>query len=268
MNSKIPHPRSIITLTTDFGPSSPYVAQMKGVILGIHPSVDLVDITHTVPPQQILAAAVILADSFRHFPTGSIHVAVVDPGVGTKRGIVLAKSDGHFFVAPDNGLLGLVARRWPPESIVRLEASKFWNSNISSTFHGRDIMAPVAAHLARGVEFEQFGAHQSDLHPLDYPDPIVGERSIQGMVLTVDAFGNVVTNVTAELLPGVVSEFSVQIDGQPPRSLPRVETYAQRERNALILLIGSNRRLEIAMVDGNAAKQLDVRLGGRINLEW
>ena len=261
-------PRSVITLTTDFGPSSPYVAQMKGVILAIHGDVDLVDITHAVPPQQILAGAVALVDVYHHFPPGTIHVAVVDPGVGTNRAIALAEIDGHFFVAPDNGLLGLVARRTPPSRIVRVEACEFWNQPVSHTFHGRDIMAPVAAHLARGVEFGRFGPSQPVVQGLDFPDAVVTTDTAEGTVLTVDSFGNLTTNLDRDMLPRSVSEWTLRIDGQPRQIVAFVATYAERPADQVVALVGSSRRIEIAVVNGNASKQLGVGPGSQISLQW
>ncbi|MAD80055.1 MAG: SAM-dependent chlorinase/fluorinase [Pirellulaceae bacterium] len=261
-------PRSVITLTTDFGPSSPYVAQMKGVILAIHSDVELVDVTHAVPHQQILAGAVALVDVYHHFPPGTIHIAVVDPGVGTNRAIALAEIDGHFFVAPDNGLLGLVARRTPPSRIVRVEACEFWNQSISHTFHGRDIMAPVAAHLARGIEFARFGPSQPVVQQLDVPDAVVTTNRAEGTVLTVDSFGNLATNLDRDMLPRSVSELTLQIDGHAEQVVPFVATYAQRPADQVVSLVSSSRRIEIAVVNGNASRQLGVVPGSQITLQW
>jgi len=261
-------PRPVITLTTDFGPSSPYVAQMKGVILAIHGDVELVDLSHAVPPQNILAGAATLADAYHYFPLGTIHVAVIDPGVGTKRGIVLAELNGHRFVVPDNGLLALVARRGPPTRIVRLDAPEFWHQPISATFHGRDIMAPVAAHLSRGVDFDRFGPSQPTLKALDYPPVEDGANHAQVAVLGIDAFGNVMTNLEGDRLPAGVSELTLQIDDLPPRSVPVVATYGARERDELVLLVGSSGRLEIAVVGGNAAQRHGLGFQSRIRLAW
>jgi S-adenosylmethionine hydrolase len=261
-------PRSVITLTTDFGPSSPYVAQMKGVILAIHGDVELVDLTHAIPPQRILAGAAALIDVYRHFPLGSIHVAVVDPGVGSERLIVLAEIDGHFFVAPDNGLLGLVSRRTPPTRIVRVEACEFWHQPVSPTFHGRDIMAPVAAHLALGIEFERFGPQQPGLRTLDVPDAVTGANSADVTVLAVDSFGNLLTNLEQGVIPSEITQVSLQIDGQRQLVVPVVTVYAERPCDSPVLLVGSAGRLELAIVDGNAAKQLGAGQGSHIRFRW
>ncbi len=261
-------PRSVITLTTDFGPSSPYVAQMKGVILAIHGDIELIDITHTIPPQQILAGAVALDDVYHHFPPGTIHVAVVDPGVGSNRAMVLAEIDGHFFVAPDNGLLGLVAHRTPPSRIVRLEAHEFWSHPISPTFHGRDIMAPVAAHFARGIEFSQFGTSQEVVKTLGSLDAVVTTDTAAGTVLVVDAFGNLTTNLDRGMMPEAVGELTLRLDGQRGQVVPFVTTYADRPDNQVVALVGSSGRIEIAVVNGNASRLLDAGPGSKISLKW
>jgi S-adenosylmethionine hydrolase len=261
-------PRSVITLTTDFGPSSPYVAQMKGVILAIYGDVELVDITHAIPPQQILAGALTLVDGYHHFPPRTIHVAVVDPGVGSNRAIALAEIDGHFFVAPDNGLIGLVAHRTPPSRIVRLEASEFWRQPVSPTFHGRDIMAPVAAHLARGVEFARFGPSQAVVQTLHPPAAVVNADSVAGTVLAVDSFGNLTTNLDRDMLPRSVSELTLQIESQTNQVVPFVATYADRPADQVVILVGSSERLEIAVVNGSASRQLGLAPGSQISLQW
>src|SRR5262245_29081327 len=193
--------RAIITLTTDFGAGSSYVAQMKAAILSLERDVLLVDITHGIPPQQILEGAVVLADTCPHFPTGTIHIAVVDPGVGTERSIIAARIDSQTYIAPDNGLLTLVTRHKPATHIVRLNRSEYWRPVVSRTFHGRDVMAPVAAHLARGVSLEKFGDPCGKIVTLDDVDPVVGPAQVQGRCLVVDSFGNLITNIHRHMLP-------------------------------------------------------------------
>ena len=261
-------PRSVITLTTDFGPSSPYVAQIKGVILAICGEVELIDITHAIPPQQILAGAVALLDVYHYFSPGTIHIAVVDPGVGSNRAIALAEIDGHFFVAPDNGLLGLVARRTTPARIVHLEASEFWRHPVSPTFHGRDIMAPVAAHLARGVNFEKFGVSQRVVRSLGLIDAVVTTDSAQGTVLAVDSFGNLTTNLERDMLPRSVSELTLWVGGQTRATVPFVATYADQPADQLVALVGSGGRIEIAVVNGNASKRLGAGTAAEICFQW
>src|SRR5687768_15648786 len=190
--------RPLITLTTDFGNGSPYVAQVKGAILSVGREVDLVDITHGVAPQNVREGAVVLADATPRFPAGTIHVAVVDPGVGTKRRLVYAEISQQRYLAPDNGLLTLLARRWPPTRILSLENRRYWAPQPSSTFHGRDILAPVAAHLACGIDPADLGPPTDSLLLLDVPDPIRAPGSVCGEVQYVDSFGNLITNISRE----------------------------------------------------------------------
>ena len=189
---------SIITLTTDFGAGSPYVAAMKGVILTINPAVTLVDLTHAVPAQDIRHAAVVLEEVADRFPAGTIHVVVVDPGVGTDREIVYVRVGRQQFVAPDNGLLSRVIARMPPSKIIRLAEPRFWLADVSTTFHGRDIMAPVAARLSLGLEPEQLGPSLERLIVVEWPRARLLDRKIAGHVIEIDSFGNLITNIAAE----------------------------------------------------------------------
>src|SRR5438477_6068578 len=187
--------RPIITLTTDFGAESPYVAQMKGVILSICRDVELVDISHAIGAQNVREGAVVLADVTPRFPAGTIHLAVVDPGVGTARRIVYADFSQQQYVAPDNGLLSVVGGSGPPGRFFAIENPKYWLAEPSQTFHGRDIMAPVAAHLARGIAPEKLGPPLDELVMLDWPQPRKSGRRLIGEVLYVDSFGNLITNL-------------------------------------------------------------------------
>ena len=191
---------SIITLTTDFGTGSPYVAAVKGVVLSINPAVTLVDVTHDVRAQDVRHGALILDDVTGRFPPGTIHVAVVDPGVGTDRKILVAEIGGRHYVAPDNGLLSRLARRTPPSDVRELTESRYWLDSVSATFHGRDVMAPVAAHLSLGLDPEKLGPPLAKLAMLDWPEPVVSSGRIEGEILDVDSFGNLITNIDAELL--------------------------------------------------------------------
>jgi S-adenosyl-L-methionine hydrolase (adenosine-forming) len=258
---------SIITLTTDFGLGSPYVAAMKGVILSINPAVTLVDITHGVRPQDVRQGAMVLDDVTRRFPAGTIHVAVVDPGVGTDRAIVAARIGGQEYVAPDNGLLSLVARRSPPEWIVRLARPEHWLQPVSATFHGRDKMAPVAARLSLGLDSSELGPPQSHLIELDWPDPVQSPGRIEGQIIDVDGFGNLITNLTADLLATLRLDIPLQITFGPHR-LDRIShTYGDHATGELIALIGSTGRLEMAIVNGNASATLRFGPGERIVIE-
>ncbi|MCS7238243.1 MAG: SAM-dependent chlorinase/fluorinase [Thermoguttaceae bacterium] len=253
--------RPIITLTTDFGTAGPYVGAMKGVILGICPEVRIVDITHSIPPQDIRFGALILADAAFYFPPGTIHIAVVDPGVGTKRALIYAEIGQQRFLAPDNGLLTLVFERGPVGRIIRLENSRYWRPEVSATFHGRDILAPVSAHLAGGLEPSQLGPEISEPVLLNWPQPIEGSDELAGEVVAVDTFGNLITNINAEHLVhlGRPEELEVEILSQRLAGICR--TYGDRRPGEVVALVGSAARLEIAVVCGHAASRLAAQVG-------
>lgn len=257
--------RSTITLTTDFGTDSPYVAQMKAAILCINPETRIVDICHSVPPQNVLNGALVLADTAPKFPPGTVHVAVVDPGVGSDRKIVAAAIASQVYIAPDNGLLTLVAQASPPGRITALTNSSYWRAseNISSTFHGRDIMAPVAAHITQGVPLEQLGEPIDGLVPLDIPLPQVEEDRIHGQCLRVDTFGNLISNIDRQALAllGGSHAPAVFVGGHAAQW---VNTYAQATAGSLVALVGSNDKLEIAVVNGSAARLLNAYPGTEI----
>lgn len=253
--------RSIITLTTDFGVSSPYVAQMKGVILSICRDVETVDVTHGIAPQNIREAAVVLTDVTPRFPAKSIHVAVVDPGVGTARRIVFAEIGDQWYVAPDNGLLSLLAARQPPHVAITVEDSDYWLPNHSQTFHGRDIMAPVAAHLANGLKPTQLGRPAGPLLSLDWPEPSISSSGVAGEILYIDSFGNLVTNISREIVMRIGEPSSLIVDCGGQRIRGIVTTYGAALEGEIIALFDSQGRLEIAKVAGSAAQKLQIGVG-------
>jgi len=259
-------PRPLITLTTDFGIGSPYVAQMKGVVLSICREVDLVDITHAVSPQNIREGAIVLADATPRFPPGTIHVAVVDPGVGMSRQIVYAEIGSQRYVAPDNGLLSLLVRQYRPGLIVALENGNYWAPKPSQTFHGRDIMAPVAAHLASGRDPVELGPRLASLVALDWPEPRKSTSRIDGQVLVVDSFGNLITNIRREDVAALGEPRSLTIDcsGRLIRGI--VPTYGAALPGEIVALFDSQGRLEIAKVGGNAAAELLMRAGEAVTV--
>ncbi len=258
----------IVTLTTDFGPADGYVAAVKGVLLTMAPGVTLVDITHHVPAQSVLGGAYVLSTAYNTFPAGSIHLVVVDPGVGgsgargwTRRAVAV-RTARYSWVAPDNGVLSLALAREPVQQAVTLTRPAYWRREISSTFHGRDVLAPVAAHLANGVPLEVLGEPIDDLMPLPIAAPVHdGARGIRGHVLHVDHFGNIITDIPAELLAGVeswrVELKGVTVSGPYP-------AYSAVPVGALVSLIGSHGELEIAMREGDAAAALGVRAGDEV----
>lgn len=261
-------PVRFITLTTDFGEGSPYVAQMKAAAFSVNPDVILVDMTHSINPQDIRHGAVVLADVTDQFPPGTIHVAVVDPGVGTQRGIVYARMGTQQFVAPDNGLLSLVAHHQPVSELVAVRSSKYWRHPVSATFHGRDIMAPVAAHLSLGVQPRELGTAQNRLEPLDWP-PIEREPfALTGAVVLIDHFGNLITNITRAMLPPRTPLDQVRVQYGQRASVGMVQTYAQAPPATAVALFGSTDRLEMAVPNGNAAHTLALDVGHCVRVTW
>jgi len=252
----------IITLTTDFGLRDAYQGAVKGAILSLCPGVSLVDITHLVPPGDILEGSLVMAGACSLFPDGVVHVGVVDPGVGTERRAVVLETARHFFVGPDNGLLTLVA---PPEEVktaVRLTNPAYFAAEVSPTFHGRDVFAPVAAHLCLGVGPRAMGEEMDpeSLVRLDLPEAARHGESVTGEVVHVDAFGNLITNIRgADVCDGSV----VGVEGQ---SLALVRTYADVEQGAVVALIGSTGLVEVAVNGGNAAEKLGAGKGCRVSV--
>ena len=259
---------SIITLTTDFGTSSHYVAAMKGVILSIHPAATIVDISHDVPPQNIRHAAMLLDNAADWFPPETIHLAVVDPGVGTDRVIVYARIGGQNFIAPDNGLLSRLANRTPPEKLLRLTEQAYWLPKISTTFHGRDIMAPVAAHLALGLDPDRLGPPHERLTTLDWAEACKSETRIDGAVIDVDSFGNLITNITADLLAGRPTDRRACVVCNIFETWGIYQAYDQQASGTLVAVIGSSGRMELAIVRDNAARRLGVGIGSPVTLAW
>ncbi|MDA1051023.1 MAG: SAM-dependent chlorinase/fluorinase [Planctomycetota bacterium] len=260
-------PPSIITLTTDFGRADTYVAQVKGVILSINPDAAIVDVTHEIPPQDIMRGSIALGEMWQTFPVGTIHVAVVDPGVGTSRCILCAKCDDRVFVLPNNGLLSHVLKAKPADEIVELRDQSFWRTSVSNTFHGRDIIAPVAAHLSLGVPLSKLGPPAGDVTLLDFQKPRFEERQLFGTIVSIDRFGNLITDIElAHLRQIPTTEFTVCCKQRRIERISR--TYADYPPGTLIALPGSQGRLELAIVGGNASLQLDAKISDAVVLSW
>lgn len=258
---------ALITLTTDFGSADPYVGVMKGVILGIAPGARLVDLTHDLPPRHILAAALTLEAAVPHMPDGTIHLAVVDPGVGSTRRAVAVKTDRALFVAPDNGLLSLVLRHDAPRGeihAVELTNSAYHRRPVSATFHGRDIFAPVAAHLAAGAALEELGPCLAPeaLVRLELPQPTRGsDGSLTCHVLHADRFGNLVTSLRREVferLMPAASSAAVRLRIADREIIGLSRTFADVPEEELVAYFGSSDRLEIAVRDGSAAESCNI----------
>ncbi len=244
--------KKIITLTTDFGLSDPYVGAMKGVLLSINPDVRIFDITHQVPPGNILAGGLALQDASKYFPKGSIHVCVVDPGVGGERKPVLIETNKHLFVGPDNGVLTLAPQKSEIKKIIHLTEKRYFRKDISPVFHGRDIFCPVAAHLSLGVRPAEFGPELKSPTPLPVPCPVKKGATITAEVIHVDRFGNLITNVTGDDLPEARrKDVTIKIKGFLIKGIKA--SYCDAQRAAPMALIGSAGRLEIAVNRASAA---------------
>lgn len=269
---------SVITLTTDFGLNDAYVAAMKGIILGINPEVKLVDICHTIKPQNILQAAFILSTVYEYFPAGTVHLVVVDPGVGTERKAVILKTPQACFVAPDNGVLSYVIRDYSAKSngnkikeqkesdsgleAVTINRPEFWLSPVSSTFHGRDIFAPVAARLSLGLPAREFGEKIESLTVLPYPRPYQKQDgSLVGHIIHIDTFGNLITDVKSSDLPDV--NVNIKIGSRFIAGLSK----SYSEGNTLLALIGSSGYLEISVNGDSAGNLLNTHIGDEITIK-
>lgn len=253
---------SLITLTTDFG--SVYPAAMKGVILGIDPRATIVDISHTVPHADIRAGAFALYSVVPYFPVGTVHVAVVDPGVGTARNSIVISAGGHLFVGPDNGLMVPAASRMGKKEIHKITNLGLLG-DVSATFHGRDVFARIGAYLSEGMPLEEVGEATEDHIHLDFGTAEAGKDSISGQVIYIDDFGNIITNIRAsDVFKKFRFEERIRIFGN---SMPLLETYGSAEIGELLVLIGSHGFLEIAVNRGSAAKKLKIGCEDEIKIE-
>ena len=253
---------AIITLTTDFGTRDAYVAEMKGVMLEVAASaghtVHLIDVTHEVAAHDVTEGALALDGAVPYFPRGSVHLAVVDPGVGTDRRGLVVRTDRALFVGPDNGLFTPFLEQSTPWEAWELQAEEYRLRSVSRTFHGRDIFAPAAAHLAAGVAPERFGRAVRDPVRLPWPTVRAVAGAVAGAVLHVDRFGNLVTSIRREALDDVGQGARIRLAGRP---LPFVSTYGELEEGQAGALVGSSGRLEIAVREGSAAARFKARRG-------
>ena len=256
-----------ISLLTDFGLKDGYVGVMKGVIWGIAPQVQIADITHLIRPQNILEGALALGRAALYFPADTVHVAVVDPGVGTTRRPIAARLGEHFFVGPDNGLCTLLVAQarqsGGPVHFVHLDQPRYWLAEISNVFHGRDIFSPVAAHLVNGVPLEALGSLIDDPHLLRLPIPERTTQGLLGQVVVVDNFGNLSTNLTGADLTGM-DKVMVRIAGREIQGL--VKTFGDRQPGELVALLGEADDLTISIVNGDAAGTLGVGAGELVEI--
>ena len=255
---------TIVTLTTDFGTRDPYVAEMKAVILGLHAAVRLVDVTHDVAAHDVVEAGLAIEAMASVCPQGTVHVAVVDPGVGgSRRGLVVATS-GQLFVGPDNGLFTPVLARsgW---QAFELRAAEYRRPAVSATFHGRDVFAPAAAHLTLGVAPSRFGPPVADPVRVAWPGTREVGGEVEGRVIHIDRFGNLITSIDSETVARL-ARGGVVTASIGRRRLPLVQTYGDLGAGGVGALVGSRGRLEVAVRQGSAAQRLSVRRGARVRL--
>lgn len=264
MNSRQP----IITLLTDFGAQDYFVGAMKGVILSLNPDTTIVDITHEIPPQDIQAAAFNLLACYREFPPGTIHVAVVDPGVGSNRHAIVIKCAGQFFVGPDNGLFSWISEREGSFSAWQVTNEKFFRNPVSSTFHGRDVFAPVAAALCNGVAATEFGPPLEKIVTLPPLSPRTTADALEGSVIHIDRFGNCITNFSAEHISEerVAAGAKLIVNDKVITSFRKFFADQSGSRNELFMLVGSAGFVEIAAQNASAAATLSAQRGDSVLL--
>lgn len=252
-------PQPVITLTTDFGLQDPFVGIMKGVLLGRCPRARLVDLTHAVPPGDVRAGAFVLLSASRFFPRGTVHLAVVDPGVGSDRAALAARTPDAYFVGPDNGLLSWALAAASDVEVRRLEQPRLWLQPVSATFHGRDLFAPVAAHLAGGGDFADVGPRAEDWVRRSWPEPRPLRSGWRGEVVYVDRFGNALTNLPATLAREPSPPAHLRLPGR--RRVRLGAFYGAVPPGQPVVVPGSSGYLEIAIYGGHAAKTLGLRVG-------
>jgi S-adenosyl-L-methionine hydrolase (adenosine-forming) len=263
---------SCVSLTTDFGLSDEYVGVMKGAILSINPNATIIDITHQIDPQDVLQAAGLIRSAYRYFPAGTVHLVVVDPGVGTGRPILSAEGGGHRFVAPDNGILGPLRQDGVIETVYRVENADYFLHPVSNTFHGRDIFAPVAAHLSKGLSPSALGPAipLTEMIDLDLPTPTSSPSGdLVGAVLFIDHFGNLITNIDVEHLDkwrdsAPREKLMIKIGSHRIRCLS--PSYESAGFQKPLAIIGSRGYLEIAVNRGNARQVLGAGKPDRVRI--
>jgi S-adenosyl-L-methionine hydrolase (adenosine-forming) len=258
--------RPVIALLSDFGTRDHYAAAMKAVVLRICPDVTLVDITHDIPPHDVLTASLELAASYRYFPAGTIFLVVVDPGVGSARRGLAAEAGEFKMVAPDNGVLTAVWRETPSRRVVELSERRYARPTVSRTFEGRDRFAPAAAWLAKGIELTALGRPAGDCVTLEIPSPEVSADGVTGQVLRVDRFGNLVTNIDRKTFEKLAHAGSIQILAGSHPVDRFVATYAEVPEGDVCALLGSADQVEIAVNAGSAAERLGLTRGAPVTI--
>lgn len=253
----------IITLTTDFGMSDAFVGAMKGVILGINPHAQIVDVSHEIPPHDVDHAAFVVNSAVPYFPKGTIHVVVVDPGVGTERPVIAARTEEGVFLAPDNGVLKYLFAGHPGAEVFNVTRSEYFRERVSRTFHGRDIFAPVAAHLSRGLPPEKLGSPFADFERGIVPRPVRSPNGIAGVIIAFDRFGNGVTNIPDDWIEDADTVRILVAD----RKFERLSrSYLDVAAGEPLVLAGSAESLEISVNRGSAKAALDLKLGDAVEV--
>lgn len=253
--------RPVIALVSDFGTSDHYAGTMKGVILGICPDAELVDISHDIPPHDVVTAAIELAASYKFFPPGTIFLTVIDPGVGSARRGLAAETAEYKFVAPDNGVLTAVFQETPPRRVVELTERRYARPTVSRTFEGRDRFAPAAAWLAKGIQLSALGRSVTGYHKLDLAPAETTGDAIAGRIMRIDRFGNLVTNIDRRTVERLAQGGSIQIDAGPHRIGRLVATYAEIGAEEVCALFGSTDHLELAANAASAGDRLGLARG-------
>jgi len=259
----------LVTLTTDFGLKDAYVAAMKGAMLHVEPSLRIVDVTHLVDPQDVMGAAFVLRQVIPFYPEGTVHLAVVDPDVGSARLPIAGRFEGHLFVGPDNGLLSLLLQGSQPDEVVVLDRRSFWRTERPArTFNARDLFGPVAAHLASGRELDEVGTPTDTFRRLHWAHPLADDEGVQGFVVHIDRFGNCVTNISREILEN---------DPRSRRAKCYVgstiiegvhNTYTDVPKGEPLALVGSSNYLEVGVHGGDAATLLTIHKGSPVSLVY
>ena len=260
----------IITLTTDFGLQDGYVGVMKGVIKKINPSANIIDISNNIEPQNIFQAAYVLYNSYAYFPKGTIHVVVVDPGVGSDRKILCLKTSDYLFLAPDNGILSFLIAKEEYPSVREVTNKEFFLPDISNTFHGRDIFAPIAAHLSRGVSHKDLGKRIMGIKEIDLPKPIRSPGGVlTGEIIYVDGFGNLITNINRKIVSRIKTKSGKLVIIIGRHRLYKIsDSYAEVENKEVVAIFGSSGFLEISVNCGSARDVLNLKKGDKLVLGY
>ncbi len=258
---------NVITLTTDFGHQGGYVGALKGVIVSINPKVRIVDITHEIGPQNISEGAFTLLVNYRYFPKNTVHVAVVDPGVGSNRKIICAKTPSGVFIGPDNGIFSPILEREGNVEVYEISNPKVFLPVISNTFHGRDKMAPAAAHVSNGFAIEKLGPKLSAWKRTHFDVPVLQKDSISGKIINIDRFGNLITNITGEDIRRIGSQGALSVRIKNKRIPKMVRFFNEVPKGELLAIIGSSNFVEIAKNLGSAQSALKARINDPVKIQ-